>query len=102
MVAEKSAGGTADINFKTKITADFAFSINQIFLYTSINKPPVLCVDAFGNNSFANASKAITSSGFETNIKFIFKEDVELFCGLHLYKCKGRLLNRQPVFTFTS
>ena len=31
MVAEKSAGGTADINFKTKITADFAFSINQVF-----------------------------------------------------------------------
>ncbi|MBL7701978.1 MAG: TonB-dependent receptor plug domain-containing protein [Ferruginibacter sp.] len=79
--AERSIGGTADINFKTKIFDGLAFSINQLFFYTRINKPLVLNTDAFGNYSFANASKAIASSGFETNLKFIYKEDLKLFVG---------------------
>ena len=79
--AERSVGGTADINFKTKITDNLAFSINQMFFYTGISKPLVLHVDAFGNYSFSNASKTITSSGFETNVKFIYKEDLKLFVG---------------------
>ena len=79
--AERSIGGTADINFKTKITGNLAFSINQLFFYTRINKPLVLNTDAFGNLSFSNAAKAITSSGFETNLKFIYKEDLKLFVG---------------------
>ncbi len=79
--AEKSVGGTADINFKTKITGDLAFSINQLFFYTRINKPLVLNTDAFGNYSFSNSSANITSSGFETNLKFIYKEDLKLFLG---------------------
>lgn len=79
--AERSVGGTADINFKTKIIDGLAFSINQMFFCTSINKPLVLSMDAFGNYSFANASKAVTSSGFETNLKFIYKEDLKLFVG---------------------
>lgn len=57
VVAERSAGGTADINYKTKIGGHLLFSINQLFFYTSINKPLVLQTDLFGNNSFANASK---------------------------------------------
>ncbi len=81
VVAERSVGGTADINFKTKITTDLAFSINQMFFYTGINKPLVLNSDAFGNYSFSNASKSVTSNGFETNVKFIYKEDLKLFVG---------------------
>ena len=79
--AERSVGGTADINFKTKLTDHFTFSINQMFFYTAINKPLILNSDAFGNYSFSNAAKAITSSGFETNLKFIYKEDLKLFVG---------------------
>lgn len=79
--AERSVGGTADINFKTKIIDDLTFSINQMFFYTAINKSLVLSMDAFGNYSFANASRPVTSSGFETNLKFIYKEDLKLFVG---------------------
>ena len=79
--AERSVGGTADINFKTKITGDLSFSINQMFFYTRIRKPLVLSMDAFGNYSFDNASKSVTSNGFETNLKFIYKEDLKLFVG---------------------
>ncbi len=79
--AERSAGGTADINFRTKITADLAFSINQMFFYTSISKPLVLGVDGSGNYSCSNATRPVTSSGFETNLKLIYKEDLKFFVG---------------------
>jgi len=90
--AERSVGGTADINFKTKITSDLAFSINQMFFYTGISKPLVLSVDGFGNYSFANAAKSVTSSGFETNVKFIYKEDLKLFVGYTFTHAKAGYL----------
>lgn len=79
--AERSIGGTADINFKTNITGDLAFSINQLFFFTQINKPLILQSDIFGNLSFVNAAKPVISSGFETNLKLIFREDLKLFVG---------------------
>jgi iron complex outermembrane receptor protein/outer membrane receptor for ferrienterochelin and colicins len=90
--AEKSIGGTADVNYKTNITAVLAFRINQMFFYTSINKPLVLNQDMLGNYSFSNASRSITSSGFETNLKFIFKEDLKLFVGYTFTNAKARYL----------
>lgn len=81
VVAERSVGGTADINFKTTITAGLVFSINQLFFYTSISKPLVPGVNGLGNYAFANASRTIASKGFETNLKFIYKEDLKLFVG---------------------
>ncbi|MEO7308653.1 MAG: TonB-dependent receptor [Ferruginibacter sp.] len=88
--AEKSIGGTADLNYKTHITRDLTFSINQMFFYTNINKPLVLTMDMFGNHSFSNASKPITSTGFETNLKFIYKEDLKLFVGYTFTNAKAR------------
>lgn len=90
--AEKSIGGTADINYKTNITPHLLFSINQMFFYTGINKPLVLTADILGNYAFSNASKSITSSGFETNLKFIYKEDLKLFVGYTFTNAKANYL----------
>lgn len=80
VVAERSLGATADINYKTLVFEDLLFSINQMFFITQINKPLVLEND--GTNSyFVNASESVVSKGFETNVKFIFKEDFKLFAG---------------------
>jgi outer membrane receptor for ferrienterochelin and colicins len=81
VAAEKSIGGTADINYKTHITDDFLFSVNQMFFITSINKPLVLQSDMLGNLFFNNAAKPVISKGFETNLKFIYKEDLKFFVG---------------------
>ena len=81
VVAERSIGGTADINYSTKIATDFIFSANQMFFITSINKPLVLQNDILGNLFFFNATKPVISKGFETNLKFIYKEDLKLFVG---------------------
>jgi outer membrane receptor for ferrienterochelin and colicins len=81
VTAEKSAGGTADINYKTVLFEDLSFSVNQMFFYTAINKPLVLRLNPLGNYFFSNASKPVVSAGFETNLKFIYKENLKLFVG---------------------
>ncbi|MDZ4794345.1 MAG: TonB-dependent receptor [Bacteroidota bacterium] len=79
--SEKSYGGTADLNYKTKIGDDFDLSFNQLFFYTWINKPLVLQANGLSGYSFANAGKPVQSVGFETNAKFIYKHNIKLFLG---------------------
>ena len=64
-----------------------------MFFYTSISKPLVLQSDFSGNYFFANASKPIISNGFETNLKFIYKEDLKLFVGYTFTNAKATYLN---------
>jgi outer membrane receptor for ferrienterochelin and colicins len=89
--AEKSFGGTTDINFKTNFSSDFVFSINQMFFATQINKPLVL-EDSGTNTFFLNADKPVISKGFETNIKLIFKEDLKFFVGYTFTDAKAKYL----------
>lgn len=80
VVAEKSIGGTADINYKVNIFSDLKFYVNQMFFITEISKPLVLENEA-DYSFFVNASDPVVSKGFETNIKFVYKEDLKLFVG---------------------
>lgn len=89
--AEKSIGGTTDVNFKTNLSEDFVFSINQMFFITQINKPLVL-QNSGTNTFFTNADKPVISNGFETNIKFIFKEDLKFFVGYTFTNAKAKYL----------
>ena len=79
--SEKSYGGTADINFKTNIAENLAFSFNHMFFYTTINNPLELQGDVNGGYSFVNALKPVRSAGFESNAKFIYKNNFKLFLG---------------------
>lgn len=79
--AEKSYGGTADINIKQNISDDLKFSINQMFFYTIIQEPLVLLKDQAGRSFFQNAAGNTRSVGFETNARIIFKQDLKLFLG---------------------
>lgn len=90
--AEKSIGTTADINFKTKIFDDFSMSINQMFFLTQISKPLVLQNNGL-NSYFHNANDPVISKGFETNIKFIFKEDFKFFVGYTFTNAKAKYLS---------
>jgi len=92
VTAEKSVGGTADINYKTSISSGLLFSLNQMFFCTNINKPLVLQQDNAGNYFFANAARSVISSGFETNVKFIFKEDLKFFAGYTFTDAKAKYL----------
>ncbi len=92
--AEKSIGGTADINYRGGFSDDLLFSINQMFFLTQINMPLILQQNG-ANYNFINAQKSVISKGFETNIKFIYKEDFKLFVGYTFTDAKAKYLTTQ-------
>lgn len=92
--AEKSTGGTIDINYRTNLSAGLSFSINQMFFYTHIRKPQFLQTDNEGNLFFVNASKPVFSKGFETNLKFIYQEHLKLFIGYTYTNAQATYLER--------
>jgi iron complex outermembrane receptor protein/outer membrane receptor for ferrienterochelin and colicins len=89
--AEKSIGGTFDINYKGEFIEDLMVSVNQLFFLTQIDKPLVLLNNGT-NYSFSNSSKNVISKGFETNLKFIYKEDFKLFIGYTFTDAKANYL----------
>ncbi|MES2573874.1 MAG: TonB-dependent receptor [Bacteroidota bacterium] len=96
VVAERSIGATGDVNFKSLIFEDLLFSANQMFFITQINKPLVLESD--GTNSyFVNASEPVISKGFETNVKFIFKEDFKFFVGYTFTNAQEKYLTGNQI-----
>jgi iron complex outermembrane receptor protein/outer membrane receptor for ferrienterochelin and colicins len=96
VVSEKSYGGTADINFRTTIGDHFAISFNHMFFYTWIEKPLVLEEDIPGSFRFKNAGRPVQSSGFETNAKLIFHDNVKLFLGYTFTHTKANYLPGGP------
>ncbi len=90
--SEKSYGGTADINYSTRLAEELSFSLNHMFFYTMINKPLVLETDLSGNNNFVNVLKPVHSAGFETNVKLIFKDHFKLFLGYTFTDAKAKYL----------
>ena len=91
VTAEKSIGATADVNFRTNIIEALSVSINQMFFATQINKPLVL--QNLGLNTyFVNATKPVITNGFETNVKFIYKENFKFFVGYTFTNAKAKYL----------
>jgi len=88
--AEKSYGATADINFRDKIFDELEFSFNQMIFYTVINHPLILKTGIVPGYFFVNADKTTQSYGFETNVKFIFKDAWKLFAGYTLNETKAK------------
>ena len=68
--AERSVGGTFDINYRNRLGENFSYNLNQMFFYTKIDDPLVLNADASGIYRFSNAVRPIKSRGFETNARF--------------------------------
>ena len=68
--AERSIGGTFDVNYRNTAGEKFSYSINQMFFYTQISDPLVLrrgaLIDLY---RFSNADTPVISKGFETNAR---------------------------------
>lgn len=90
--SEKSYGATADINYTTRLADELSFSVNHMFFFTLIHKPLVLDADLAGNNFFINHAKPIYSAGFETNAKFVFRDNFKLFLGYTFTDVKAKYL----------
>jgi outer membrane receptor for ferrienterochelin and colicins len=90
--AEKSYGGTVDVNFRTHIGENLGFTLNQMFFYTMIDKPLVLKSAPGGFLEFENANQNVHTAGFEINARFIYKENFKLFLGYTFTNTQAKYL----------
>lgn len=89
--AERSRGGTFDVNYRNSIREKISYSINHMFFYTRIIDPLILITGNNGLLRFVNASEPVTSAGFETNVRFVY-DIVKLFAGYTFTDAKARYL----------
>ncbi|HLM01364.1 MAG TPA: TonB-dependent receptor [Pyrinomonadaceae bacterium] len=89
--AERSRGGTFDVNYRNTVGEKFSYSINQMFFYTEIENPLVLRENAGGAFSFANAAEPVRSAGFETNLRASY-DIIKLFAGYTYTSAKAKYL----------
>jgi outer membrane receptor for ferrienterochelin and colicins len=89
--AERSRGGTFDVNYKNAIGEKLLWSVNQMFFHTRIESPLVLLPAAGGAFRFSNAEQPIRSSGFETNLRAAYGL-LKLFAGYTFTDAKARYL----------
>ncbi len=89
--AERSRGGTLDLNYRNTIGEKFSYSINQMFFYTEIEDSLVLLDTPDGNFRFANADGLVRSRGFETNARLSY-DIVKLFAGYTFTHAKADYL----------
>ena len=89
--AERSRGGTLDVNYRNTIGEKFSYSVNQMFFYTEIEDPLVLSESPTGIFHFLNAQQPVRSRGFETNARLSY-DIVKLFAGYTFTKAKADYL----------
>lgn len=98
--AERSQGGTFDVNYRDSIGEKFSYSINQMFFYTEITDPLVLLQNTGGNYSFVNSNQKVRSSGFETNLRASY-DIVKLFAGYTYTNAKAGYLPDDQILPLT-
>jgi outer membrane receptor for ferrienterochelin and colicins len=98
--AERSRGGTLDVNYRNTIGEKFSYSLNQMFFYTEIEDPLVLLDGAGGTFSFVNAADPVVSRGFETNVRLSY-DIVKLFAGYTFTDAKARYLAGNQILPLT-
>ena len=98
--AERSRGGTFDINYRGTIGEKFGFSFNQMFFYTQITDPLVLEEIGTGVFEYANADSSIISKGFETNLRADYNI-AKLFIGYTYTDAKAGYLPGNQVLPLT-
>jgi iron complex outermembrane receptor protein/outer membrane receptor for ferrienterochelin and colicins len=98
--AERSRGGTFDVNYRGAVGEKLTYSLNQMFFYTRITDPLVLSPRAGGFYAFENASRPVTSSGFETNARLAY-DIVKLFAGYTYTNARAEYLSGNQVLALT-
>lgn len=96
--AERSRGGTFDVNYKNTIGESFTYSVNQMFFYTEITDPLILEPFGKGFHRFANADSSVISKGFETNARLGYGI-AKLFLGYTFTDAKAGYLSGDRYLT---
>lgn len=91
--SERSAGGTVDVNYRTRIGGDLSLSLNHLFFFTHIGNPAMLQADGAGNFFYANVQQPVRSKGFETNVKLVYRRNLKFFAGYTFTNAKAGYLS---------
>jgi outer membrane receptor for ferrienterochelin and colicins len=98
--AERSRGGTLDVNYRNRLGEKFSYAVNQMFFYTEIKDPLVLLERPGGLFQFVNAAQPVTSRGFETNARLSY-DIVKLFAGYTFTHAKANYLTGNQILPLT-
>lgn len=98
--AERSRGGTFDVNYRNTFGEKFSYSLNQMFFYTEIVDPLVLRSIPGGLFGFANAARPVRSAGFETNVRAAY-DFVKLFAGYTFTDARAKYLTGDQILPLT-
>jgi len=98
--AERSRGGTLDVNYRNTIGEKFSYSVNQMFFYTEIEDPLVLLETPTEIFHFVSAELPVKSRGFETNARVSY-DIVKLFAGYTFTHAKATYLAGNPTLPLT-
>lgn len=98
--AERSRGGTLDVNYRNTIGENFSYAVNQMFFYTEIKDPLVLREREGGLFHFVNAAQPVRSRGFETNARLSY-DIVKLFAGYSFTNAKAKYLTGNQILPLT-
>ncbi|HEV8431645.1 MAG TPA: TonB-dependent receptor, partial [Pyrinomonadaceae bacterium] len=98
--AERSRGGTLDINYRNTFGEKFSYSLNQMFFYTNIQDPLVLVESPTGSFRFRNEDQSVRSRGFETNARLSY-EIVRVFAGYTFTHAKADYLPGNRIVPLT-
>jgi outer membrane receptor for ferrienterochelin and colicins len=92
--AERSIGANWDVNYHQKINK-WDITINQALFTNRINHPIISTTDGFGNISFSNVTRPITTKGFETYVQ-VFHDALEIYFGYIYTSAKRRYDDAHP------
>ncbi|MBK9164592.1 MAG: TonB-dependent receptor [Acidobacteria bacterium] len=98
--AERSRGGTFDLNYRATIADSIGLSLNQMFFYTLITDPLVLEERPMGGFAYANADSSVISRGFETNLRADYNI-AKLFIGYTYTDAKAGYLPGNRILPLT-
>ena len=98
--AERSRGGTFDVNYRGAWGEKFSYSLNQMFFYTRITDPLVLSPRGGGLYAFENATRPVRSAGFETNARLSY-DIVKLFAGYTYTDARAEYLTGNQILALT-
>jgi outer membrane receptor for ferrienterochelin and colicins len=98
--AERSRGGTLDVNYRGALGEKFSYSLNQMFFYTEIEDPLVLTDAGGGAFRFVNAPRPVTSAGFESNARLSYGL-AKLFAGYTFTNAKAKYLPSDQTLPLT-
>lgn len=98
--AERSRGGTLDVNYRNTIGEKFSYAVNQMFFYTEIKDPLVLLEREIGIFQFVTADQPVKSRGFETNVRLSY-DILKLFAGYTFTDAKAKYLSGNQALPLT-